>query len=347
MSLMQKIMQRIVRFMPDAEPDRLIDERAHVGRPISRVDGRFKVTGEARFAAEFHPDGMAYAVPVYSTIARGEVTRLDTEQAERAPGVIAVITPENMPRFRHPPLADGTNPRKMAASDLPVLQDSKVHWNGQPVAVVVAQSLEQAEDAAARVRVEYAVQEATLSFQGHKAEAVTPKSIMGEPPELEIGDAEANLAAAPVRVDQSYAAPYYNHNAIEPHATVAFWEDDDSLVMVDATQAVRGYRSSLAISFGLKEERVRVISQFVGGGFGGKAGMWSNTWLCAAAAKVVKRPVQMALSRQGVFRVVGGRTISEQRIALGATHGLPARAAGWARAELCGRRVVVPALQPS
>jgi xanthine dehydrogenase YagR molybdenum-binding subunit len=319
MSLMQQLMQRIVRFMPDAAPDPLIDERGHVGQPISRVDGRVKVTGDAPFAAEFHPQDMAYAVPVYSTIARGEVTRLDTAEAAGLPGVIAVITPENMPRFKHPPLADGTNPRKMAASDLPVLQDSKVHWNGQPVAVVVAETLEVAEDAASRVRVEYAEEAATLSFQGHKAEAVTPKSIMGEPPEVEIGDAEANLAAAAVRVDETYAAPYYNHNAIEPHATTAFWEDDHTLNMFDATQAVRGYRSSLAMSFGLKEEDVRVVAQFVGGGFGGKAGMWSNTWLCAAAAKVVKRPVQLALSRQGVFRVVGGRTISEQRIALGAT----------------------------
>lgn len=319
MSLLQKLMQRIVRSTPDAGPDPLIDEREYVGQPIRRVDAHVKVTGGARFAAEFHLDDMAYAVPVYSTIARGEVTRLDAAEAASMPGVVVVITPENMPRFRHPPLADGTNPRKMAASDLPVLQDSEVHWNGQPVAVVVAETLEQAEDAAARVRVEYAVQEATLGFHAHRDEAVTPKSIMGEPPEVEIGDAEANLAAAQARVDEVYEAPYYNHNAIEPHATVAFWEGDDKLTMIDATQAVRGYRSSLAMSFGLKEEDVRVIAEFVGGGFGGKAGMWSNTWLCAAAAKLVKRPVHMSLSREGVFRVVGGRTISEQRVALGAT----------------------------
>lgn len=322
MSLMQKLMQRIVRYMPDAEPDPLIDERGgYVGQPFARVDARVKVTGAARFAAEFHLDEMVYAVPVYSTIARGKVTRLDTEEAAGMPGVVIVITPENMPRFRHPPLSDGTNPRKMAASDLPVLQDSEVHWNGQPVAVIVAETLEQAEHAASRVRVEYAVEPATLEFQAHRDEAVTPKSIMGEPPVVEIGDAEAKLAAASTRVDEVYGSPYYNHNAIEPHATVAFWEGDDTLNMIDATQSVRGYRSSLAMSFGLKEENVRVVAEFVGGGFGGKAGMWSNTWLCAAAAKLVKRPVQMALSREGVFRVVGGRTISEQRVALGATTG--------------------------
>lgn len=259
MSLMQKIMQRIVRFMPDAEPDPLIDARGYVGQPVSRVDGRAKVTGDAHFAAEFHPDGMAYAVPVCSTIAKGEVTRLDASQAERLPGVIAVITPEQMPKIKHPPLADGSNPRKMAASDLPILQDNKVHWNGQPVAVVVAETLEQAEHAAACVRVEYAPEAAQLSFQGNKSEAVTPKHIMGEPPVVEIGDAEANLAAAPVRVDEVYNAPYYNHNAIEPHATLAFWEDDSTLVLIDATQAVAGYRSSLAMSFGLKEDNVRVI----------------------------------------------------------------------------------------
>ena len=319
MSLLQKLMQRFVRFMPDADPDPLIEHRGYVGREVRRVDGRDKVTGEARFAAEFPLDDMAYAAPVYSTIAKGEVTRLDTAEAERLPGVIAVITSENMPRFRHPPLADGTNPKKMAASDLPVLQDREVHWNGQPVAVVVAETHEQAEEAAARVRVEYAEAPAVLSFLGNRDAAVTPKSIMGEPPELKIGDADANLAAAPVRVDEVYDAPYYNHNAIEPHATTAFWDGDDTLNMIDATQSVAGYRSSLAMSFGLKEANVRVVAQFVGGGFGGKAGMWANTWLCAAAAKVVKRPVQLALSRQGVFRVVGGRTISRQRIALGAT----------------------------
>lgn len=319
MSLMQALMQRIARFTPDAEPDPLIQRRGYVGQPINRVDGPLKVTGEARFAAEFHLDGMTYAVPVCSTIARGTVTKLDTAEAAGMPGVVAVITHENMPRFKHPPLSDGTNPRKMAASDLPVLQDPSVHWNGQPVAVVVAETLEQAEEAAARVRVEYAASDARLSFQRLRDEAVKPKSIMGEPPELERGDARANLAAAPVFVDEVYHAPYYNHNAIEPHATTAFWEGDDTLNVIDATQAVGGYRSSLAISFGLKEADVRVVALFVGGGFGGKAGMWSNTWLCAAAAKLVKRPVQLALSREHVFRVVGGRTISEQRIALGAT----------------------------
>lgn len=319
MSLMQKLMQKVARFMPDAKPDPLLHEHGYVGQPVSRVDGRLKVTGEARFAAEVHLENMAYAVPVYSTIAKGQVLRLDAAEAERAPGVIAVITPENMPKLKHPPLADGTSPKKMAASELPILQDNKVHWNGQPVAVVVAETLEQAEDAASRIRVDYTVEEPALSFQDKKAEAVTPKSIMGEPPEVRIGDAEGNLAVAPVRVDAIYSAPYYNHNAIEPHATIAFWEDDHKLTLVDATQAVTGYRSSLAHSFGLKDKDVRVIALFVGGGFGGKAGMWSNTWLCAAAAKIVKRPVQLVLSREGVFRVVGGRTISEQRVALGAT----------------------------
>ncbi len=201
MSVTRTLVQTAARFIPDPSPDALIDSHAFVGQPLNRVDGRMKVTGGARFTAEHALEDLAYAAPVFSTIAKGKVTHLDTAAAKRSPGVISVITPKNMPRIKAPTLMDLSKPDKFAASNLPVLQDYSVHWNGQIVAVVVAETHEQAQEAAALVAVEYDQEDATLSFDAHKLAAQQPKDIMGEPAEIKIGDAQKNLAAAPVKVD--------------------------------------------------------------------------------------------------------------------------------------------------
>ncbi len=182
---------------------------------------------------------------------------------------------------------------------------------------MIATTLDRAEHAASLVKVEYEVEKADTSFAEGKADAEVPKNIMGEPTEVSHGDAEAALAAAKYRVDHTYTTPRYNHNAIELHATTAVW-NGDKLTVYDASQFVRGVADSLAKMFSLKKEDVRVIATFVGGGFGGKGSMWCHVPLCALAAKVVKRPVKLVLSREGVFRNVGGRTPSEQRVALAA-----------------------------
>ena len=221
--------------------------------------------------------------------------------------------------MKAPPIADFENLGKgVALSDLPIMQDASVHWDGEPVAVVVAETLEQAEYAASLVRVEYETESPKVSFDGLKQAAVVPPNVMGEPSEITIGDVRKNLEEAHARVDNIYRAPRYNHNAIEPHATIAFWKDDGGLAVFDSTQSVNLSAHTLAYVFSLKNEQVQVVAPFVGGGFGGKAGLWNHSALCAAAAKVVKRPVKVVLSREGVFRVIGGRTISEQRVALGA-----------------------------
>lgn len=318
MSMLQPLMEFTAKYLPDADPDPLIGSGNYVGMPMYRVDGRMKVTGEAKFTAEFDVADLAYAEPVFSAITKGRVARLDVSQAEHAQGVVAVITPNNMPRIKAPTLMDIEKPDKLAASNLPVFQDDSVMWNGQVIALVVAGTHEQAQEAAALIRAEYAPADAANSFDVLKPAAKPPKDIMGEPAEVKIGDAEANFANAPVKVDETYRTPYYNHSAIEPHATIAMWEGDDRLTVYDSTQCVDAYRGSFAHVFGLKPENVRVVAQFVGGGFGGKAGFWWNTVLAAAAAKLLKRPVKIALSRPGVFRLVGGRTIAEQRVALGA-----------------------------
>ena len=297
----------------------MLQLHTYIGQPIDRVDGRVKVTGGARFSAEHVLKNLAYAVPVFSTIAKGRVRHMDTLAAERTPGTIAVIRPQDMPRLKAPTLLNLVKLDKLAASNLPILQDDRVYWNGQVIAIVVAETLEQAQDAAARIHVEYDVDDSVVSFDANKSTATVPEDILGEPPEVRIGDAEKNLASAPVRIDATYRSPYYNHSAIEPHASIAYWEGDKKLTVFDSTQYVQGYRNSLAQVFDLDPKKIRVVAAFVGGGFGGKAGFWWNTALCAAAAKLVKRPVKFALSREGVFRIVGGRTVAEQHVALGAT----------------------------
>lgn len=317
MPVMQKLMETVVRYLPAKEADPLIHKHGYIGRPLSRVDGPLKVTGGATFTAEYDVENLAHAALVYSTIAKGRIARIDAAEAEKSLGVVAIVTHENAPRMKRPKLANMSDMGEgFAGSDLPILQDDKVHWDGQPVAVVIAETLEQAEHAAWLVRVEYEADEPCVSFDA--AEAVVPPEVLGEESEVKIGDADKALAEAAFKVDNIYRTPRYNHNAIEPHATIAAWEDDGSLTVFDSTQFVSGHRHALAGVFGLKPADVRVIAPFVGGGFGGKGGLWNNTALCAAAAKVAKRPVKLALSREGVFRVVGGRTPSDQRVALGA-----------------------------
>jgi xanthine dehydrogenase YagR molybdenum-binding subunit len=318
MSVMQSIMETIAQALPDKKEDPLISRSGYVGKPLDRVDAGAKVQGEARFTAEFKIENMAYAVPVYSTIAKGKIRKINSGLAEAASGVLAVITHENIPRMKAPPIVDFHNIGKgFAMSDLPIMQNADVHWDGEPVAIVVAETLEKAEDAASLVSVEYDVETPDVSFEGAKPKAVVPKDIMGEPSELKIGDANKALAEADVSVGHVYRTPRYNHNAIEPHATIAVWDERGGVAVFDSTQSVNLTAHTLSYIFDIKVADVRVVAPFLGGGFGGKIG-WSNTPLCVAAAKAVKRPVKLVLSREGTFRMIGGRTISEQHVALGA-----------------------------
>ncbi|MGB6941927.1 MAG: xanthine dehydrogenase family protein molybdopterin-binding subunit [Bryobacteraceae bacterium] len=318
MSVIESMMETIAKALPDKKVDPLIQHQDYVGRPLDRVDARAKVQGEARFTAEFQIENMAYAVPVYSTIAKGKIRKIDSGPAEQAPGVLAVITHQNIPRMKAPPIVDFHNIGKgFALSDLPIMQNAEVHWDGEPVAIVVAETLEQAEHASSLVSLEYEIETPEVSFEDAKATAFVPKDILGEPPEIKIGDGNRAFAEADVSVGHVYRTPRYNHNAIEPHATIAVWDEKGGVAVFDATQSVNLTAHTLAYIFGLKVEDVQVVAPFLGGGFGGKIG-WSNTPLCVAAAKVVNRPVKMVLSREGTFRMIGGRTLSEQHVALGA-----------------------------
>ena len=316
MSVVQKVVEKIVKVMPDAKADPLIEAKGVVGQPLSRVDGPLKVSGTARFTAEVPFDNLAYAALALSTIAKGRITRIDSSEAGRLPGVIAVMTHGNAPKMSAPP--DMFSDRSSAStSNLPVFQDDRVHWNGQPVAVVVAESQEVADQAASLIRVEYAPERPALAFDELRSEAKPPKDILGEPPEFKVGDAESALRVSVFKVDHTYRTPRYNHNAIELHATTAQWVADDAVNVHDASQAISNTRNTIAKSFGLKPQNVRVLAPFVGGAFGNKA-VWNHTFLAVAAAKLTGRAVRLVLKRKDVFRLTGGRTLSEQRVALGA-----------------------------
>ena len=319
MSIMQKLMETVVQFVPDKEPDPLIQHKhGYVGKPFSRVDGKLKVKGEATFAAEFKLENIAYAALVYSTITKGKISGIDQSEAEKANGVLMIITHENAPKMKDPPILASAMDAGAGASNIAPMQTPEIYHNGQPVAIVVAETLDQAEYAASLIRVEYDLEESRTSFDELKANAETPPNIMGEPAKVKIGNAEDELQKAEFKVDNIYRTPRYNHNAIEPHPITALWDEDDNLLVFEGSQYVAGCQNTYAIVFGIKEDKVRVVSPFVGGGFGGKGGVWDYNLLCIAAAKMTNRPVKLVLSREGVFRAVGGRTLSEQRVALAA-----------------------------
>ncbi len=316
MSIVSKLTEAVVHILPDRDRDELSDAQRIIGKPIDRVDGRAKVTGKATFTAEFALDNLAYAALAYGTIPRGKITKIDSSEAEKAAGVIAVITHENALKMNPPPVFGGGGPTDAAGSSANVLNTDEIFWNGQPVAMVVADSLERAEYAAGLIHVSYHEWPgAKLSFEAAKKDAETPKNIFGEDAEVERGDAAQALAEAKFKMDHAYTTPAHIHNAIELHATTAVWEGEQ-LTVYDTTQYVRGVADSLAKMFSLNKKNVRVIAPFVGGGFGGKC-MWFNVQLAVLAAKMVERPVKLVMSREGVYRTVGWRTPSEQRVALG------------------------------
>ena len=303
-------------WMPGGVPDPLIaHQHGHVGRPVSRIDGPLKVAGEATFAAEFPIANLTYAAVAFSTIACGRIVAIDTAAADAAPGVVVVMTYRNAPRLQPPPVF-GSNDKAAAGDDLPIMQNDSIHWNGEPVAVVVAETQEQADHAKSLIRVTYEEAPATLAFEEAKAKGTETGVFQGEPLHAEHGDVDAALAAATYTVDATYLSPRHNHNSIELHGVTVTWQDD-VLRIHDASQLVSHTSWSIAQMFGLKEEQVIVTSPFVGGGFGGKC-LWQHQVLAAAASKLAGRPVRLVLSREGVYRVVGGRSQTEQRIALGA-----------------------------
>ena len=320
-SVATKVMQKAVEaapdsWMPGGTPDPVIQHKhGLIGAPVSRIDGPLKVRGAATFAAEFPVTGMLYASVAFSTIAKGRVTALDTAAAEAASGVHLVMTYKNAPKLQPTPIFN-SSPKAAGPSDLPIMQDDCIHWNGEAIGVVLAETQEQADYAKSLLQVTYAEEPAVIHFDEARKHPRDLESIMGEPPTVEKGDAEAALASAAFQVDLSYRTPRHNHNPIELHAVTLFW-DSGELYLHDASQAVVQTAWTLAKVFEMDEEQVHVSSPYVGGGFGSKT-LWHHHVLAAAASKLAGQPVRLVLSREGVYRTVGGRTTTEQRVAIGA-----------------------------
>jgi len=285
-------------------------------QPDHRYDGIAKVTGTAKYAAEFKEPfakkDLLYAFIVQSTIASGTVKAMDTKEAERAPGVVAVLTPFNAPK-----LQTGA-PNPPTRRHITILQDNEVFYNGQPIGVVVARSLPEAMQGARLLKISYDEKTPQLDFMGRLKEARPPKNSGRAPARRVRGDLDAAVAKGAVTTDETYITPLQNHNPMEPHATVAWWEGE-KLTVYDATQGVTGDKMTLAHTLNLPPENVRVIDPYVGGGFGCKGSTWSHVVLAAMAARIVQKPVQLAIERTQMFGPVGGRPSTVNRIRLSAT----------------------------
>ncbi|WER49803.1 xanthine dehydrogenase family protein molybdopterin-binding subunit [Cupriavidus sp. WKF15] len=291
----------------------------HIGQPHARIDGRAKVTGRAQYAADFNQPGQAYAVIVGASIGLGRVVELNTEAARRLPGVLAVLTHENAPKLAYAPHKGFIDPAH--GERLHVLQDDHVRFYGQPVAVVVAQTLDQAEHAACLLHIRYAEETPVSDPLDKRAEAVVPDEAREPGPhsaDRVRGDPDGALAAAAVSIDASYDAARENHLPIEPNATIAAWEGE-RLTLWSKSQFVVNEQAEIAAIFGIPAENVHVICPFIGGAFGTSLRTWPHVTLAAIAAREVGRPVKLVLSRRQTFHLAGHRPRTVQRVALAAT----------------------------
>ena len=288
-----------------------------IGTPVNRVDGRQKVTGTAQYAAEMVLGDMTFAVMAGSSVAGGRIERIRTERALNAPGVLKVITHEN--RGPLGKLPSGLMEGGGTVETRPPLENDEIFHTGQYVAMVVAETLEQASYAASLLDVEYDRDSFAVGLDDASETRYSPeKDQMGEPMSFEIGDVAGALSKAEVRVDATYSTPVEHPCAMEPHASIASWSGD-SLTVYNSTQWVSGDRTVLAAALQVKPENVRVLCPFTGGMFGSKALTGSFTILAAIAAKELQRPVKVVLSREQVLTDVGHRSQTVQRLEIGAS----------------------------
>ncbi|HEY1770357.1 MAG TPA: xanthine dehydrogenase family protein molybdopterin-binding subunit [Chthoniobacterales bacterium] len=292
-----------------------------LGPARNRVDGPLKVTGHAKYAVEFDVTRCAHAWPVVSNIAKGTITSIDTRAAGSAPGVLKILTHENAPQPKEASGGGGAaRAEGIRIEERNPLSDNKVYYAGQYVALVVAQTIEQAQYAASLVRVNYAPENPVLTMDAAEKEAKKPKKNQGENVQPKKGDADAALKNPEfVKIEQTYFTPTETHNPIEMSGTIAAWDGDDKLTVWNATQFVKGVQSILARTYHLDLENVHVICPFVGGAFGCKGAVWPHELLATMAAKVVGVPVKFHVPRKEMFTTTGHRTPTRQTVALAAT----------------------------
>jgi xanthine dehydrogenase YagR molybdenum-binding subunit len=286
-----------------------------VGQPLSRLDGRLKVTGGAQYTADVPLTGALHGAIVHSTIANGRTISIDTGAAERAPGVVAAFTYRSMPRMNPTP-KPWSHLHPFGQGYLP-LQDDQIHYAGQPVVLVIANTPDQAAYAGTLVNVEYD-EKPPVVFNAETAKrAIDPPQFLW-PVSSSVGDPAKGLAHGAIRIEGVYTTPDRHHNQMEPHATLATWDASGVLTIFDSTQHIFGMRELVSIVLGMPQEKITVVSRFVGGGFGGKAYVWPHTLMAALAAREVRRPVRIQLTRAQMYSMVGRQPATIQAITLAA-----------------------------
>jgi xanthine dehydrogenase YagR molybdenum-binding subunit len=292
---------------------------AAIGQEVSRVEGPAKITGGARYSGEIALPDLAHAQIVGAGIASGRIASIDTTQAERAGGVTAVLTQHDMPKVNHVPLLPSLVGGPAPGETFFPMQDDVIHYAGQPVAIVIADRLEQAQHAATLVQVSYAETPSVTTIDQGRADAYQPEKIFGGlmPAQLRRGNVEDGFTAADLRIDAAFQFAANHHNPIEALTTMAAW-DGDQLTIYDSCQGIKAVQLTVAALLGLSLSKVRVVTRYVGGAFGCKAMVWPHVTLTALAAQHVRRPVRLTVPRGQMFTSCGHREEQEQHIQLGA-----------------------------
>ncbi|GAB2529408.1 xanthine dehydrogenase family protein molybdopterin-binding subunit [Rufibacter soli] len=294
----------------------------NVGKPMDRVDGRLKVTGAAKYSAEYALPNMAHAVLVGSTIAKGRIKSIDTKRAENAPGVLAVLHYQNAPKV--PGYVQAAHPSEPKPVGQPhrVFFNDEVDFNDQPIAVVVADTLERARYAAKLVKAQYTVEQHATDFNKNIGKAVLPTAAQRNP-KHPLGDytrgKEDAYKTEALKVESEYVIPTEVHHPMELQAIIAHWEADNQLTVYDKTQAVVGTQNAFAKDWGIPVENVKVIATFVGGAFGNGLHTWPHETAAIMAARKVNRPVKLMLTREQMFTMVGYRPHAWQKVGMSAT----------------------------
>jgi xanthine dehydrogenase YagR molybdenum-binding subunit len=286
-----------------------IDQLKVVGQPASRIEGPLKTTGTATYAYEWHDIGAkpAYGHVIGAGIAKGRITSMDLSKAKAAPGVLAIVTSENAGNV-------GKGDRNTAK----LLAGPEIQHYHQAVALVVAETFEQARSAAALVKIEYAEAKGHYDLAESKNDAKKPEKITGGDPDTAVGDFPGAFGAAPVRLDATYTTPDHAHAMMEPHASIAKW-DGTRLTLWTSNQMIAWNVSDLAKTLGIPKDNIRVVSPYIGGGFGGKLFLRADALLASLGALAARRPVKVALPRPLIFNNTTHRPATIQRIRIGAT----------------------------
>lgn len=289
-----------------------------IGKSVNRKDGRAKVTGAATYAAEHQIEGLVHGYLVTATIANGSIRSIKTKAAERSPGVIAVFTHKNQPQVFQP--TNNFMTSKVYEARLP-LSDDLIHYAGQIVGLVVADTFARARDAASQIEIEYETQPPQINAKKANYEKAT--SMFGEDMEyrageFETGDFSAASLDTAATVEATYTTEIEIHASMEPHAIVAEWQNQDSVTIYEPSQWLSGSQRTYAELLGIPAERVRIISPYIGGAFGSKAFPWSHSILCAVAAREIQRPLKLVVSRRQMTANTGHRSQTEQTMRLAA-----------------------------